>query len=429
MPVKRLSRRRFAGLMVTAPALVRAPRTAFGAAPLRIVVIGGGAAGATTARLLAREGGDRLDITLVERDTRYTSCFQSNLYLGGYRPLSALTHDYQRLARTDGIDIVHAMATRIDRDRQAVHLADGRQLSYDRLVVSPGIDLVYDSVPGYSESAAELAPHAWQDAVQLQRLKSRLDALQNGENVVIVAPPNPYRCPPGPYERASMIARQFRRRGLTDSRVTIIDAKRSFSKQALFEAGWRRHYPDVIEWFPSDVHGGILSIDAAAGTVETDLDTFRGALLNVIPAQRAGTIAQQAALTDASGFCPIDPATMRSSVDSAISVLGDACVAGDMPKSAFAAHSQARVAAAALLRELLGRPIAPPRFGNICWSLIDDDDAIKVGGSYAPSGDRIESIGSFISQPSDASGTRASNYTESIAWYESITSDMFGNGA
>jgi len=424
-----LSRRRFAGLLGSTPVLAWRPRTAFAASPPRIVIIGGGAAGATTARLLAREGGERLDITLVEQTARYTTCFQSNLYLGGYRSLDALTHDYGVLARGDGIRVIGTRAVRIDRDERSVHLDDGRRLAYDRLVVAPGIELMYDSVPDYSRAAAERAPHAWQGGAQLRLLKSRLDALQNGEHVIIVAPPDPYRCPPGPYERASMIASLFRRRGLPDSRITIIDAKPSFSKQALFEAGWHRYYPNTIEWFPSDIHGGILSIDIEAGTVETDLDTFRGQLLNIIPAQRAGRIAREAALTDASGFCPIDPATMHSTFDPAITVLGDACIAGDMPKSAFAAHSQARVAVASLLGELLGRAMPPPRFGNICWSLIDEGDAIKVGGSYAPSGERIGSTGSFVSQPSDAAGTRASNHDESIAWYEAITTDMFGRDA
>jgi len=401
----------------------------------RVVVVGGGAAGASAAHLLARDGGGRLDITLIEPSGTYTSCFQSNLYLGDYRGLASLQHDYRRLAARHGVRVLEERAAHIDRDKRLVTLtgvgsgARGDTLGYDRLIVAPGIQLVHDSLPGYSASVAELAPHAWQGADQLALLKSRLDALVNGDDVIIVAPPNPYRCPPGPYERASMIARLFERRGMSDSRITILDTKTAFSKQALFEAAWQRHYPNTIEWLPPDVHGGILSIDAVNGIVETDLDTFEGQLLNLIPAQRAGSIAQDASLTDASGFCPIDPATMRSALDPAISVLGDACSAGDMPKSAFAAHSQARVAVTNLLGELLDRPVPTARYGNICWSQVADDDAVKVGGSYASSSDRITTSSSFISEASDEGATREANVSEAQAWYRSITADMFGGDA
>jgi len=429
-----ITRRRFARWLGLAPAVTLSSVPSIGAARPRVVIVGGGAGGASTARLLARDGGDRLDITLVEPSGTYTTCFQSNLYLGGYRTLGSLQHDYRRLATEHGVRVVQDRVTHIDRDRRLVALANGEAddgtrnstLGYDRLVVAPGIELLHDSLPGHSAALAEIAPHAWQGAQQLALLKSRLDALGNGDHVIIVAPPNPYRCPPGPYERASMIARLFQRRGLTDSRITLLDTKTAYSKQALFEASWRRHYPGTIEWLPPDVHGGILSIDATRGMVETDLDTFQGQLLNLIPAQRAGAIAQDAALADASGFCPIDPGTMRSTLDPAISVLGDACIAGDMPKSAFAANSQARVVAANLLGELLDRPVPTARYGNICWSQIADDDSIKVGGGYASSGNRIASSSAFISERTDDASTREANVGEAQAWYRSITTEMFG---
>ncbi|NND90791.1 MAG: FAD-dependent oxidoreductase, partial [Granulosicoccus sp.] len=387
----------------------------------------GGAGGATAARYLAKDAEDQLDITLIDDSDTYTTCFYSNLYLGDFRNFESITHRYDTLASDYGISMKTARAMSVDRQAREVVLGDGSRVPYDRLLLSPGIDLQYDSVPGYSEADAQIAPHAWQGGSQTQLLKQKLDALQNGQNIVMVAPPNPYRCPPGPYERVSMMAHVLKSKGFTDSRIYILDPKDKFSKQALFSDGWAKYYPETIEWFSPDVHGGILSVDANAGTVETDFDTFKGDLLNIIPAQTAGAIAVEAGLTNESGFCPIDADSMRSSTDENIFVIGDASVAGAMPKSAFSANSQAKVAAMTIRADLLSSRLFPAKYSNTCWSLIATDDGVKVGASYSPGEDgQIQSTSTFISQTDEDSATRKATYEESISWYSAITTDMFG---
>lgn len=392
----------------------------------KVVIIGGGAGGASAARHLANGGGDKLEVTLIQEHSQYTTCFYSNLYLGGFRDFDSITHGYDKLASDYGVKVVHQRATAIDRGARTVTLADGESVAYDRLVVAPGIDLIYDSVPGYSEQAAQIAPHAWQAGEQTQLLKAGMDKIENGQSIVMVPPPNPYRCPPGPYERASMMAHSLTSRGLTDSRIIILDPKPKFSKQGLFQEGWEKHYPGMIEWYSPDVHGGVTSVDAEAGLVETDLDSFKGALLNIIPGQRAGAIAVEAGLTDDSGFCPTLADSMRSKVDDNVYVIGDASIAGAMPKSGFSANSQAKVAAAAILTELAGAAEIAAQYSNTCWSLIATDDGVKVGAVYAPEDGKIAATSKFVSQTGEDAALRKTTYEESIGWYDGMTADMFG---
>ena len=392
----------------------------------RVVVVGGGAGGATAAKYIAKDSDGAIDVTLIEDSDTFTTCFFSNLYLGGFRDFSSITHGYDELVSKYGINKVTGMAMSVDRAAKTVTMADGATIPYDRLVLSPGIDLIYDSVPGYSEAAAEIAPHAWKAGAQTELLKAKLDALSNGQNIVMVAPPNPYRCPPGPYERVSMMAHVLKSKGFTDSKIIIIDPKEKFSKQALFQEGWQKHYTGMVEWYGPDVHGGIQSIDANAGTVETDLDTFAGALLNVIPAQRAGAIAISAGVANENGFCPVDATSMRSTMDEAIYVIGDASIAGDMPKSGFSANSQAKVAAMNIRSDLTSSTAFPAKFSNTCWSLIETDDGVKVGAQYEPQDGKITSVGSFISQTGEDADLRKATYEESIGWYDGIVADMFG---
>ncbi|EFO29424.1 sulfide dehydrogenase (flavocytochrome c) flavoprotein chain [Roseibium sp. TrichSKD4] len=422
----KLTRRSFGLLAGAGAASLAMPFYARAAGKPRAVVIGGGAGGATAARYLAKDGGDDLDVTLIEANSTYTTCFFSNLYIGGYRSYESITHSYDKLASNYGITVVNGMAAMVDRDAKEVIMADGSKVPYDRLVVAPGIDLIYESVQGYSEEAAQIMPHSWKAGPQTQLLKSKLDALENGQNIVMVAPPNPYRCPPGPYERVSMFAHVLNEKGFTDSKIFVIDPKPKFSKQALFQEGWNKHYAGMIEWYGPDVHGGIVGVDPSTGEVETDLDTFQGDLVNVIPAQKAGMIAQKAGLTNDSGFCPIDPKSMRSQNDENIFVIGDACIAGDMPKSGFSANSQAKVAAMAIRGDLTGSRVFPAKYSNTCWSLIETNDGVKVGAQYAPTDEKIASTSKFISQTGEDTALRQRTYEESVGWYNGITADIFG---
>ncbi len=421
----KFTRRQFGVLMGSTAAVMSLPVSLRAQGKPKVVVIGGGAGGATAARYIAKDSANEIDVTLIEASEKYTTCFFSNLYLGGYRDMNSIVHSYDKLQSNYGITKVTGRAKSIDKEKKTVMMEDGTAIPYDRLVVAPGIDIIYDSVPGYSEEAAEIAPHAWKAGPQTELLKAKLDAITNGQQIIMVAPPNPYRCPPGPYERISMMAHVLKSKGV-DAKIIILDPKDKFSKQALFQEGWDKHYPGMIEWIGPDVHGGIKNVDVKAGTVETDLDTFKGDLLNIIPAQRAGAIAISAGLANDKGFCPIDPESMRSTMDPNIFVIGDASIAGDMPKSGFSANSQAKVAAMNVRGDLLKSKVFPAKYSNTCWSLIESDDGVKVGGQYSPADGKITATTNFISQKGEDAALRKSTYEESIGWYSGITADMFG---
>ncbi len=391
----------------------------------KVVVIGGGAAGATVAKYLAKDGKGAIDVTLVEPLKQYQTCFLSNPYLGDLRQYETLLHTYDKLASQYGIKVVHQMASSIDRDKRLVKLADGSTLSYDRLVAAPGIDLKYSSVPGYSEAAAEQMPHGWKPGAQTKLLKARLDAVPDGGLIVMLAPPNPFRCPPGPYERVSMMARTLKATGRTKCKIIILDPKDKFSKQGVFQQGWEKYYPGMIEWLTPTIYTEISSVDPATNTVVTGFETYKAALVNVIPAQSAHKIMLDAGLNNETGYCPIDAFTMKSKMDGNVHVIGDACIPGDMPKSAFAANSQAKVAAMSIRADLIGAQAFPARFNNICWSMLETDDCIKVGGRYEPTAEKISEVEGFVSQPDDTAAIRKQNEQELLGWYNGITADMF----
>jgi sulfide dehydrogenase [flavocytochrome c] flavoprotein chain len=426
--MSRLTRRRFTALtgatLAGACVPLFVPR-ALGQAKPKLVVIGGGPAGGTVARYVNKDAAGAVDVTLIEPQAKFTTCFFSNLYVGGFRDLASITHGYDKVAR-DGVRVVNERASAIDRERKTVRLAGGTTVPYDRLVVAPGIDLKWDSVPGYSEAAADTMPHAWQAGAQTKLLTDRLNALVDGDLIVMIAPPNPYRCPPGPYERVSMFAHVLKSKGHKRSSLIIVDPKPAFSKQALFMEGWEKHYPGMIQWHDPKLHGGIKGVDPRSNEVKTDLATHKAALVNVIPAQMAGRIARDAGLANETGFCPIDPESMKSKMDPNVFVVGDACIPGDMPKSAFSANSQAKVAAMTIRGELANARTFPARYSNTCWSLIAADDDVKVGGSYEPGEGKIKEASTFVSRRGEAADIRKQNYQESLDWYAGITADVFG---
>ncbi|MEQ1698261.1 MAG: FCSD flavin-binding domain-containing protein [Hyphomicrobiaceae bacterium] len=425
-----ITRRRFGqlagGSVLTAAAGgVAAPAIAQGKA--KVVVIGGGAGGATAAKYIAKDSAGAIEVTLVEPSKQFVTCFHSNLYLGGVKKFEEITHTYDKLASAHGIKLNHQLAASVDRDKKQVKLADGSMLAYDRLVLSPGIDLKYDSVPGWGKEHEETMPHAWKAGPQTKLLKAKLDAVADGGVIIMIAPPNPFRCPPGPYERVSMMAHALKAAGKTKCKIIVLDAKDKFSKQALFMEGWAAQYPGMIEWLAPSVHDGIKSVDPKTNTVTTGFETYKGAaLVNVIPAQMAGAFARDAGLVNESGYCPIDPTNMKSAKDANIYIIGDACIAGDMPKSAFAANSQAKAAAMMVRGELAGAKTFPARYANTCWSLIDTDNTVKVGGRYEAKDGKISAVENFISQTGETAALRKQTQEENIGWYAGITADIFG---
>lgn len=418
-----ITRRGFAAGSLAAAGLLAAPAVLRAQAKPRLVVIGGGPAGATVAKYVARDSQGAIDVTLVEPLDKFVTCFHSNLFLGGFRDFASITHPY-KLAPY-GVKHVRQTASAIDREKKQVRLADGSTLDYDRLVVAPGIDLKFDSVPGYSEAAAETMPHAWKPGAQTELLKKQLDSLSDGATIVMVAPPNPYRCPPGPYERVSCMAHVLKSKGHSKSRIVVIDPKDKFSKMALFQEGWQKHYPGMVEWMDPQMHGGVKAVDPKANTVTTDFETIKANLVNVIPAQMAGKIARDAGLANQTGFCPIDATNMKSDQDPNVFVLGDAAIAGAMPKSAFAANSQAKVVAMAVRGELANARTFPARYANTCWSVIETDDTVKVGGRYEPKDGKIAEVEGFVSKTGESADIRKQTTDENMGWYSGIVADIF----
>ena len=418
------NRRQFTGLL-GAGALASGlslPAYAQGARP-RVVVIGGGAGGATAARYIAKDSKGEIDVTLIEPSKTYYTCFFSNLYLGGLRDYGSIGHNYVDLAKVHGINVVHDWAAGIDREAKSVALASGESVPYDRLVLSPGIDMKYDSVAGYSVEAQDRMPHAWKSGTQIALLKAQVEAMEEGGTFVMVPPPNPYRCPPGPYERVSMIAHLLKQKNPT-AKIVVLDPKEKFSKQALFTEGWEKHYEGMIEWIPASISGGVKNVNPETMEIETDIETFKAAAASIVPAQKAGHICQVAGLTEGD-WCPIVPATMQSTRDENIHILGDASVASAMPKSGFSANSQAKVAANAVRAALTGSRAFPARFANTCWSLIDTGDGVKVGANYKAGEETIEVVDKFISEVNESPEVREATAEEANAWYAAITADMF----
>jgi sulfide dehydrogenase [flavocytochrome c] flavoprotein chain len=419
----KLNRRLFIGTTFAAGSLLSAPAV-LGQAKPRVVVIGGGAGGATVARYLAKDSAGALDVTLVEMNPVYTTCFFSNLYIGGFYEFEKLQHGYETLGQS-GVNVVIDTATGVDRAAKTVTLAGGQVIAYDRLVLSPGIDFKEGSVPGWTLADAEVMPHAYKAGPQTQLLKAQVAAMPQGGVFAMITPPNPYRCPPGPYERVSMVAHVLKTTNPT-AKIIVVDPKENFSKRALFEEGWNRHYSGMIDYIGPDFGGNVFEVRPGSMEIVVDGEVTKVDACNVIPAQQAGVIAGIAGVTAESGWAPVDPANMKSKMDENIYVLGDASAQGDMPKSGYSANSQAKVAANSIRGELTGSRIFPAKYSNTCWSLIAPEDGVKVGASYEPTPEKIASVENFISQTGEDAALRKATYEESLGWYSGITADMFG---
>jgi NADPH-dependent 2,4-dienoyl-CoA reductase/sulfur reductase-like enzyme len=399
-------------------------RAAKGRAKARVVVIGGGVAGATVAKYLAASAAT-LDVTLVEPKRQYTTCFFSNLYLAGLRSFESLTHRYETLAQRYGITVVHDAVTVINPEARSVSLKGGAVLPYDRAVVAPGIDFEYGAIEGYDEAATETMPHAWNAGSQTTLLRRQLESMEDGGVFVLVAPPEPSRCPPGPYERASLIAYYFKQHK-PHSKILILDAKDSFVEQELFQDGWNRHYPGMIEWLPRQFTGGTKAVDVKGRSVETASETFAASVANIIPRQLAGRLAQQAGLADQSGWCLVDPMTFESKLQPGIYVVGDATSAGAMPKSAFAANTQAKVCAFAILTALTGSGSFAPHLYSNCFTFLAPDDAVSTAVSFKPTDGTLKISNIFISKVGENAEARRQTAREAEGWYASFTHDLFG---
>ncbi|MES9992241.1 MAG: FCSD flavin-binding domain-containing protein [Candidatus Thiodiazotropha sp.] len=391
----------------------------------RVIVIGGGYGGSIAAKYI-KKADPSIDVTLIEKNTQYVSCPLSNEVLGGERDIGSVTFNYKAMSQNHSIQVVHDEVVEIDATNHKVKVAGGNQYQYDKLVVSPGIDFRFEMIEGHSAALAEKIPHAWKAGPQTNLLRKQLMAMKDGGVCYIAAPPNPFRCPPGPYERAAQIAHYFKQQK-PKSKVIILDAKDKFSKQGLFMQGYKKFYGDTIEWV-SGANGGIIEgIDADNMTLVGQVDEYKGDVLNVIPAQKAGKIAQMAGLTDTSGWCPVNQGTFESNIHKDIYVIGDASIAGKMPKSGYAANSQGKVCAAAIVATLNGEPPGEPSYVNTCYSIISPEWGISVAAVYQlVEGEIVGVKGAGGLSPMDASAeSRAIEVQYARSWFKNITSDMF----
>ena len=421
----RTTRRAFLSGGTAAVTIALLPAPALAQAKARIVVLGGGFAGATCARAL-RRADPRLEVTLVEPNPVFTACPFSNAVIAGLRNIEAQRFGYDAI-RNEGIAVVPQQATAVNAQARRVMLRDDSALDYDRLVLAPGIAIRWDALPGYDEAAAEVMPHAWQAGDQTLLLRRQLEAMADGGTVVISAPANPFRCPPGPYERASLIA-YYLKKAKPRSKLIILDAKDNFSKQRLFQNAWQQLYPELIEWVSLSSGGKVVSVDAKTRTLVTDFASYKADVANIIPPQRAASVARLAGVADATGWCPIDPVTLESRLQPNIHVIGDAAIAGAMPKSAFAANAQAKVCAAVVATLLHGETPSPPKLINTCYSLVAPDYGISIVGVYHPAGEQLADVeGAGGVSPIDAPADfRALEAAYAKAWFSTITAETFG---
>ncbi|MEQ1647054.1 MAG: FAD/NAD(P)-binding oxidoreductase [Hyphomicrobiaceae bacterium] len=432
---KRLfSRRDFAKLISAAGAATLSPGSSRAQAPNinrgarpHVVIIGGGAGGGTLAHLL-RRGTPEIDVTLIEAQKQYTSCFFSNLYFSGFRTLESLTHDYGGLESV-GTKMIYDRATAIDASKKFVSTQSGGRISYDRLVVSPGIDFKYESIPGYGEAGGlgeQAMPHAYKAGAQTKLLMDQLVAMRDGGVVVLAPPQNPYRCPPGPYERACMIA-NYLKDNKPKSKLIIVDPKRNFSKQQLFMQAFANYYPGIVEVHLSTEidDQSIKRVDPKTMEIETVAGKkIKADVANIIPAQRAGTIVRSAMLNEGD-WCPINAETFGSTKASDIFIVGDASIAGEMPKSAFSANSQAKAVSNFLEAELADKPRYPARYRNTCWSMLGPEASVKIGASYAAKDGKVVAVNTFVSKTDEDDRTREKSFKESRGWYAGIVAEAF----
>jgi sulfide dehydrogenase [flavocytochrome c] flavoprotein subunit len=419
------TRRDVARGLAAAAASLALPCPAFAQSSARVVVIGGGFGGASCARALLRAD-PKLQVTLVEPKTFYFACPFSNETIAGLRDSEAQQFTYDSIA-AEGVTVAGQTAVKVDAGARTVGLADGTSLGYDRLVLSPGIDLRFDALPGYDQAAATKMPHAWIGGEQTLLLRRQLEAMDDGGTVVLAVPAAPLRCPPAPYERASLIA-HYLKTNKPRSKVMILDAKDGFSQQRLFEQAWKELYPDMIERVALSQGGRVTSVDPATNTIVTDFGNYTADVANVIPPQKAGRIAEIAGAADNTGWCPIDPVSFASKLVPNVHVIGDACIAGAIPKSASAANAQAKACAAAVVSLLAGKPPEMPRLTGACYNTVAPGYAFSLSGVYAPKDGLFNEVeGGGGASPVDAPReVREREAETALTWFSTITADTFG---
>ena len=388
----------------------------------RVVVVGGGYGGTIAAKYI-RMMDKSIEVVLIERNDHFVSCPFSNLYIGGVlKDLTPLTIKYDKLAANHGVKVVQAEVTGIDPAGKVV-TTDKGTVSYDRLVLSPGIDFRLDEMKGYDAKAMEIMPHAWKAGPQTVLLRKQLEAMRDGGTMVMTVPLSPYRCPPGPYERASMVA-HYLKKNKPKSKLIVLDANPDItSKGGLFKKGWKDNYEGLIDYRPAKK---VTEVDPGKMTVLIEgLEDVKGDVVNVIPPQRAGQIAVAAGLVgEDKNWCPVNPTTFESTKQAGIHVIGDACIAGAMPKSGYSANSEAKICATNIVALMNGKELTDMSGINTCYSYITDKDAVSVAAVYTVKEGKIVAVpNSGGVSPADYSeAKREAIFAES--WLKNILTEM-----
>lgn len=428
----KISRRAFGGSFLASAALAGCASDL--PAKARVVVIGGGFGGATAAKFIRQED-PGISVTMIEPKSAFQTCPFSNYVLAGFKSMADITHNYSALTGRHGVRHIRESAVAIDGTAKTVRTAGGMTLPYDVLVVSPGIDLRWGAIQGYDEAASAIMPHAWQAGAQTELLRRQLEAMPDGGVVALSIPGNPFRCPPGPYERISMIA-HYLKQSKPRSKILALDSKDAFSKQPLFQDGWKALYGNMIEWVPLGQDGRIVQVIPGELTLVSEFgQRHKAAVANVIAPQYAGKIARDAGLAAAegggAGWCPVDPFTFESTRIKDIHVIGDASIAGAMPKSGFAASSQAKFVARAIVAKVNGRSPEAPVFANTCYSLLAPDYGISVADIYRATPQGIVAVqgagGVSPRNPENASRFRDDEAHYAEGWYASATREIWGS--
>ena len=425
IPLNRRDFIRFVGAGAAGAALSGCASTPETTKPIaRVIVIGGGYGGATAARYIRAWGGGAIEVYLIERNTQFVSCPLSNLVLGGSRRIEDLTIGYGKL-RDHGVVVLHDEVRSVDPARKRISLTKIADLSYDRLVVSPGIDFMHDQIAGYNAEAQKTVLHAWKAGPETVALRRQLEAMKDGGVVILSIPKAPYRCPPGPYERVSQIA-FYLKHAKPKSKILVLDANEDIvSKKGLFLAAWNDLYKGLIQYMPNHE---VKEVSASEHSVKTDFEAFQGDVLNVIPPQRAGSIAAQAKLiTTNNRWCDVDWLTMESKAVPGIHVLGDATLsASAMPKSASMANNHGKIADGAIVAQLTGEPANPqPVIANACYSYVSDKEAMHVTSVHRYDADKktilpVAGAGGVSAQRSELE----KGYAD--AWARNIWADSLG---
>ncbi len=376
----------FGAAAVAGSGIFGASSQAFAKSAAHVVIIGGGVGGSTFSKYLRFADPD-VKITIIEQDAEYITCLRSNDVIVGMHTLDELTFNLNTVSSKYNINVIIDKVVGADFDKKTVQTAKGQSVAYDKLVVSPGVDFKFEDYEGYdAELAAGEFPHAYKAGPQTLKLREQLLAMPQGGTAIIAPPQNPFRCPPGPYERASFFAEHFKKHNPT-AKLIVLDPKDRFTKDVPFKKAWERLYGyksdnSLIEWVSGSDGGRVVRLDAATKVVETDGADFKADLINIIPNQRAGVLAQKLGLTDRSGWCPIERNTMESSLHKEVYVLGDSSIADAMPKSGYSANSQAKVCAQAVADTLKGQNPGTAIYSNVCYSLAGENYGVSIAAIY-----------------------------------------------